>query len=174
MTEKQLISGLKKGDRKCFDELFLRFYDTAFAYAISLLKDTSTAKDVLQNVFLKLWTARERLDSSKNLKNYIFISIRNEVISHLRLKDNAAKETSVLPEAVDAHADPFSKVVTDEMMARLLAAVESLPPQRRRAFEMSRFEDKTAREIAQEMHLSQRTVEHYIATALSEIKRELS
>ena len=69
MTEKNLVSRLGRGEKASFDELFNRYFEQCFTYAVSLLKDPDAAEDVVQNVFLKLWTGRERLDSSKPVKS---------------------------------------------------------------------------------------------------------
>lgn len=81
MTEKNLVGRLRRGDKASFDELFNRYFEQCFTYAVSLLKDPDAAEDVVQNVFLKLWTGRERLDSSKPVKSYLLTAVRNESIS---------------------------------------------------------------------------------------------
>ncbi len=174
MTEKQLIQGLKRDDRKCFDEIFRLYYDECFAYTMSLLGDISATKDILQNLFLKIWLGRDRLDPSKSLKGYVMTSVRREVISWLRLKYNSSKSGEIAPEVEAGHSDPFSKVLEREADSLLRLAIEKLPPQRKRAFELSLFENMSAKDIADEMNLSPRTVEHYIAAAKSDIKKIIS
>ncbi len=174
MTEKQLIQGVKKDDRKCFDEIFRLYYDEIFAYTMSLLDDVAAAKDILQNVFLKVWFNRDRLDASRPLKGYLITSVRREVISWLRLKCNSSRSGESVAEVEAGHGDPYSSVLARETDSLLRLAIEKLPPQRRRAFEMSMLENMTAKDIANKMNLSPRTVEHYIAAAKSEIKKELS
>ena len=174
MTDKQLIQGLRKDDSKCFDEIFNRYYDECFAYAMSLLSDSQSTKDVLQNVFFKVWLGRDRLVPSKSLKGYIFTALRNEVISHLRLKYNVARRNEEIPEDLEAeHSDPMSSIIAGETDSLLQDVIERMPKQRRRAFELSRA-NMSAKEIAQIMNLSPRTVEHYIAAAKKEIKNRLS
>ena len=174
MTEKQLIQGIRKDDRKCFDEIFRLYYDECFAYTMSLLDDVAATKDILQNMFLKIWLGRDRLDSSRSLKGYLFTAIRREAISWLRLKCNSAKSGESMAEMPDGHGDPFSSVLARETETLLRLAIDNLPPQRRKAFEMSLQENMTAKEIAGKMNLSPRTVEHYIAAAKSEIKKGIS
>ena len=174
MTEKQLIQGIRKDDRKCFDEIFHLYYDECFAYTMSLLDDPHATKDILQNVFFKIWLYRDRLDASRSLKGYLFTSIRREVISYLRLKCNSAKSEESVADVEARHSDPYSSVLARETDAMLRLAIENLPPQRRKAFELSLQENMTAKDIATQMNLSQRTVEHYIAAAKSEIKKQIS
>lgn len=81
MTEKNLVSKLRRGDKASFDELFNRYFEQCFTYAVSLLKDPDAAEDVVQNVFLKLWSGRERLDSSRQFRSYLLTAVRNESIS---------------------------------------------------------------------------------------------
>lgn len=101
MTEKNLVGRLRRGDKASFDELFNRYFEQCFTYAVSLLKDPDAAEDVVQNVFLKLWTGRERLDSSKPVKSYLLTAVRNESISWLRAKFVADRERRLVQEPED-------------------------------------------------------------------------
>lgn len=89
-TDKQLIRNIRKGDEKSFGELFDRYYDRFFSFACALLHDRDAAEDVLQNVFLKLWIGRERLDEDRSVSNYLLVSVRNEIYDWLSLKYNSA------------------------------------------------------------------------------------
>ena len=84
-SDKHLIRAIKGGDTKSFDELFEKYYDRYFSFACALLHDENAAEDVLQNVFLKIWIGRDRLDETRNLESYLLVSVRNEIFDHLRL-----------------------------------------------------------------------------------------
>ena len=118
MTEKNLVSKLRRGDKASFDELFNRYFEQCFTYAVSLLKDPDAAEDVVQNVFLKLWSGRERLDSSRQFRSYLLTAVRNESISRLPEKrrqvfekrrlegktvDQIAEEMNLSPKTVERH-----------------------------------------------------------------------
>ena len=89
-SDRQLIRNIRKGDAKSFEELFDRYYDRFYAFACALLHDRDAAEDILQNVFLKLWIGRERLDEDRSVSNYLLVSVRNEIYDWLSLKYNSA------------------------------------------------------------------------------------
>ncbi len=89
-SDRQLIRNIRKGDEKSFEELFDRYYDRFYAFACALLHDRDAAEDILQNVFLKLWIGRERLDEDRSVSNYLLVSVRNEIYDWLSLKYNSA------------------------------------------------------------------------------------
>lgn len=159
MTEKNLVGRLRRGDKASFDELFNRYFEQCFTYAVSLLKDPDAAEDVVQNVFLKLWTGRERLDSSKPVKSYLLTAVRNESISWLRAKFVADRERCFVQEPEDA---------------TISAAISKLPEKRRQVFEKRRFEGKTVEQIADEMNLSPKTVERHLTLALKDLRHVIS
>lgn len=174
MTEKNLIKGLRRGEKKCFDELFELYYDKCYTYAMSLVKNTSATEDVIQNVFLKIWLGRTALDPSQNFGNYIITAVRNESISYLRLKYNRCKSGSDVPEVEDSTVDIMERLVLSETDSRIRDIIENMPEQRKKAFVMNRYDGKTAKQIASEMSLSQRTVERHIALAMADIRKGMS
>lgn len=174
MVEKRIIRGLKQGDRKCFDEIFEAYYDKCYTYAMSLVKNEAATEDVIQNVFLKIWLGRRGLDPTKDFDNYIITAVRNESVSYLRLKYNNCKAKGEIPEIEDSHEDIIAKVMYSETDTRLKELLEKMPAQRRTVFEKSRYENKSAKEIAKEMNLSPRTVERHIALAKADLRKGMS
>ena len=154
MTEKNLVSRLRRGEKASFDELFNRYFEQCFTYAVSLLKDPDAAEDVVQNVFLKLWTGRERLDSSKPVKSYLLTAVRNESISWLRAKFVADRERRLVQEPEDETQNILNTISALELDATISAAISKLPEKRRQVFEKRRFEGKMVEQIADEMNLA--------------------
>lgn len=173
MTDEQLIKRLKKDDKESFNELFERYYDRCYSYAMALLKSTASVEDVIQNVFLKVWLARKNIDISRPFENYLLTSIRNEAISFLRLKANSSKSLN-MPEVEDSAPDAVDDIAYAEINSHLLGIVQKMPEQRKRVFELSRMQGLKVEEIAVRLNISKRTVERHIHLALKDIKRELS
>lgn len=174
MTEKILVSKLRRGDKASFDELFNRYFEQCFTYAVSLLKDPDAAEDVVQNVFLKLWSGRERLDSSRQFRSYLLTAVRNESISWLRAKFVADRERRPVQEPVDETQNILNSISALELDATISAAVSRLPEKRRQVFEKRRLEGKTVDQIAEEMNLSPKTVERYLTLALKDLRHVIS
>lgn len=67
-SDSSLISAVKKGDKGAYEQLFVRYYPTLLRFIHGMLKDNHMAEDIAQNIFMKLWIHREKLDSTQSLK----------------------------------------------------------------------------------------------------------
>ena len=173
-SDKQLIRAIKGGDTKSFEKLFERYYDRYFSFACALLHDADAAEDVLQNVFLKLWIGRDRLDENRSVENYLLVSVRNEIFDYLRLKYNQTVVRGETPEKEDTSADIEEEIFWSETSDRLDKIIKNMPPQRQRIFMMSRYENMASKDIADALGLSIRTVERHIYLALQDLKQIIS
>ena len=173
-SDKILVKKIKKGDSRSFEELFEKYYDRFFSLACALLHDENAAEDVLQNVFLKLWIGRERLDENRSISNYILVCVRNEIFDYLRLKYNQTTVRGEAPESEDKSADIEAGISWSETSERVDRILKDMPPQRRRVFMMSRYKKMPTKEIAEELGLSVRTVERHIYLALKDLRQIIS
>lgn len=173
-SDRQLIRNIRKGDAKSFEELFDRYYDRFYAFACALLHDRDAAEDILQNVFLKLWIGRERLDEDRSVSNYLLVSVRNEIYDWLSLKYNQAVVCCTPPEREDYSADIEESMALLETSGRLDRIIRRMPPQRQRIFMMSRYRGMSSREISEALDISVRTVERHIHLALKDLRNLLS
>ena len=169
-SDKHLIRAIKGGDTKSFENLFEKYYDKYFSFARALLHDADAAEDILQNVFLKLWLGRDRLDENRSVENYMMVSVRNEIYDFLRLKYNQTVVHGDAPEREDLSADIEAYMTWTEMSDMMDKIIKSMPPQRQRVFMMSRYRNMSSKEIAEALGLSVRTVERHIYLALKDLK----
>ena len=173
--DKQLLRRLKEGNKESFRIIFERNAPVFLAFARRLLRDPDVAEDIVQNVFMRLWIARERVDEERNLRNYLMVSVRNEIYGHLRMAFNARREPD---SARVAEVEDSAPGLENELSARELERivekiVERMPSRRREIFTLSRRQHLSNAEIARQLGLSVRTVEKHIELALAEIRRLL-
>ena len=173
-SDKQLIRAIKNGDTKSFSKLFEKYYDKYFSFACALLHDTDAAEDVLQNVFLKIWLGRERLDENRSIENYLLVSVSNEIFDWLRLKYNQVVVHEEDVEKEDVSADIEASLAWAETSDKMDAIIRKMPPQRQRIFLMSRYSNMSSKDIADSLDLSVRTVERHIYLALKDLKSIIS
>lgn len=176
-TDTELIAAMLSGgdDVLAFERIFHRYYPMVSGFIRGMLKDEGMAEDVSQNIFMKLWINRFRLEKDTCLRSYLCVLARNEALNILRSK--SAKSIVLQPDVQEPKN--FEPAVEDwynyvETNARLRSDIESMPPQRRTIFKMSRYENLSNLEIAIRLNLSVRTVEKHIELALKDLRRSMS
>lgn len=175
LSDSVLIEMVKKGDVSAYGQLFRRYYPTLLSFIKSLLKNDEEAKDVAQNAFMKLWLFRDTLVSDKSVKNYLCVLAHNDIINIFKSKRVSSVDLhKELDETLQVGhpVDDFSDYM--ETSYRLSSRIEKMPPQRKRIFIMSRYENLSNDEIATRLNLSVRTVDKHIQLALKDLRGALN
>ncbi|HZX60075.1 MAG TPA: RNA polymerase sigma-70 factor [Mucilaginibacter sp.] len=165
----------RHGDTAAYKELFLTFYNPLLRFAISFVKSREQAEEIVSDVFIHIWEKRNRLQGIGNLKVYLFISIKNTALNYISRQKN--KPSFDINEATldleSIYFDPLQLMVTGEMVARIRAAIEQLPPKCKLIFKLVKEDDLTHREVADILSLSVKTVEAQLAIALKKIGKTI-
>lgn len=162
---------IKNGEKYAFREIFERYSPKIFRFALNYLKNDADAEELVQNVFLIIWEKRELIDSTQNVKAYIFKIAVNSIYDHFRRKniERAFSEYATL-NFTRSSEFTWHQVIFDDMEANLKKMVYRLPEQRRKIFLMSKKSGLTNDEIALQLNLSRRTVENQLYRAISYLK----
>lgn len=172
--EEILIEGLKEGNVKIFDFVFHYYYSGMVVFASKYLNNNNeAAEDLVQAFFVKLWVKREQLTISKNLKSYIFTSLKNSCIDFLRKEDLKDKVKGQLFEELKNRVEVHNLLIESELREQINQAIEKLSPVCKEVFLMNRFEGLKPAEIAAKKNISVRTVEKHIGKALKALRKEL-
>ncbi len=165
---------LRRSDHAAYTELFQATYDALYRYAWYFTHDQEAAYDVLQDVFLKLWQVRERIDPARSLKALLYQMARNTALNHMRhAKRHAAEaldETLYEPSETPRPADDLDASDLETLMQTWIA---ELPARRREAFMLSRYQGLSHIEIARIMDLAPKTVNNHIVLALQHLRSRL-
>lgn len=173
IEDKILVKRLKDGDKNAFKLLFEKYYPLFISFAQRLLKDETDAEDLIQNVFMRIWVGRANLNENKNFKNYLLVSIRNEVYQYFRHAFKAESNDKHL-EVIDGSANLETELSAKELEKRITTIISRMPQRRREIFNLSRYDKLSNQEIAQRLGLSVRTVEKHIENALADIRKHIS
>ena len=79
---------MRGGDKAAFGVLFDRYYDLLHTFARHIIKDSSVAEDIIQNVFVKMWMRKEQVNPELSVRNYLLVATRNELFDYMRLRYN--------------------------------------------------------------------------------------
>ncbi len=172
--ERDLIIRLRKGDKESFNIIFDKWYPLFISFTRRMLRNDAVCEDIVQNVFMRLWIHREHIDPDRSLRNYLLVSVRNEIYCHLRLVFNSRRE-----DLSEDHYEYQDKVdVAEEYSVKdfrrnVDRIVSNMPERRKAVFELSRKAHMSNEDIADRLGISVRTVEKHLQLALSEIRKSL-
>ena len=180
--EEELLRQLSRGDIAGYEVLFHKYYPTFFAFIKGMTKETAVAEDIAQNIFMKVWLNREKLDAAKSIRNYLFVLAKHEIYNYFRTKSRTfttLKEAIAQTESKGGGNLPSRNEIEEKLdLAETAEQVETIvgkmPPQRQQIFRMSRFEHMPSREIAEQLNLSVRTVDKHLELALKELRKYLN
>ena len=156
--------------------LFRRYYSMLCNHALRYVYAREVAEDIVGEVFCALWTDKGYEKIATSYRAYLFMAVRNRSLNYLRWELGRKSEGDELPAepataAFTADAlTPAEVVQFDELYQKINETVAGLPPQCRRTFLLSRFEQKSYRDIADEMGISVKAVEANISRALSTLR----
>lgn len=166
---------LQAVDWETFTGIFRHFYAPLVRYARRITGDAASAEDVVQDVFTKLWADRGRITIEVSLKAFLYTMVRNRSLNVNRRTRRIASDVTVADLRDRYETEPASEeaLTAEDLQQRLYLWIEDLPPRRREAFMLSRYNDLTHSEIAAIMGVSKRTVDTHILLALRELRRRL-
>lgn len=174
-SDEKLLSELKLGSRLALDEIYERYHAPLFSHAYKKLQSTEEVRDLLQDVFLNLWTNKETLSINNNLSSYLFASVRNRVLNVFRNTKVREMYSKSLQEFIDKGENVVDlKLREKELISIVEQEVANLPPQMRLIFEMSRNLELSHKEIASELNISPHTVRTQVRNALRILRVKLS
>lgn len=174
-TDPVLIRRVAEGDEAAFRELFNAYWPQVYGTSLHLTRAPEQAKDLAQDIFVKLWLNREKLSAVENLEGYIYTVSRNLVMDHLRKKVfDTANIDFLVTYFSDKSASPQEKLEYGELEKSLRQAIDTLPGKVKDVFTLSRFEGLTHEQIAKRLGISVVSSKTYIVRALQHIRGELS
>jgi RNA polymerase sigma-70 factor (family 1) len=158
-----------------FSEIFRKHELKLYTLALRLTKSDQLAKDIIQEVFLKLWDQRNRLSSIINIEAWLYRATENKIIDFLRKAsaDNRLKEKiwNQLQQIVNESEEYLAAKEYNQI---ILKAIEQLPPQRKLIYQLNKENGMNYREIADELRLSKHTVKNQLSTAIQSVKKFLT
>lgn len=170
---KEIISLIKNKDISSFEDLFRFYYPRMRKYAIHFLQDEEEANDLIQDVFMQLWTKKEELDEEKNLIAFLFTLLKNKCFN--TLKKRIIEDKYILHQSVFETERLYDLSLTQNtdfksMESQLHTAIESLidnlPEKCGMVFRMKWIEGKKIKEIATLMNISTTMVDKHLARGM--------
>jgi RNA polymerase sigma-70 factor (ECF subfamily) len=173
--EKNIVRQVIKGDQRAFAELYNMYADKLYYFALKFLKSKEDTENLSQEVFVKIWETRERLDPDNSFNAYLFTIAKNTIFNIHRKKVNELAYRKYLGYYIDnSHSKTENDVLLNDLQNLVDRCVENFPAQRKKVFELSRKDGLSHKEISQQLDISEKTIETHIRLGLKTLREVLN
>ena len=165
---------VRSGDTDAFSFLFKKYYESLYQFAGRYVRDPQTAENIVQDVFVKIWSNRERLNIQSNVKSYLYRAVTNHALNLLKRERRMTGTKEEFDYRDISIKTPEEELIDREMVAAVHRAIDKLPTQSRRIYLMHRYDDLKYSEIAEILGISINTVKTQMRRALKALHKKLS
>lgn len=165
-SEDELRKLFRQAPEEAMEVLFREHYPSICRTILRIVPDPGIAEDIAQEVFFELWRKRDKIEVNTSFGAYLRRAARNRSLNYLRDQKVPLAGEDQLPILENAQPDADQKIAARDLQAVIDRAVDELPARCRLVFTLSRFEDMTYQQIADELDISIKTVENQISKAL--------
>lgn len=171
----EVLLKVAQGDEKAFALLLKTYYNTVAGYILNITASEELVQEIVQDVFMKIWTNRNSLGHIESFQSYLLVVARNHAFNCLkrmareRKKENNWMETARIH---SAHSEEETDVI--DYGGMIDAAIELLPYQQKRVYTLGYINRMKHKEIAVELNIATETVKKHMLLALRFIKNHLA
>lgn len=175
MSNSELLNLLKEGDMLAFDAIYERYCKRIFAFVVRYVKSETDAEEIVQEVFLKIWENKNKIDVYSSFESYIFTISYNSTISLLRKRVTEKKYIDYLKnlQVAENVFELTDEVYYAELNGQIQSLLSELTPRQKEIFLLSREEGLTHDEIAKKLGISSNTVKNHIVTTLNFLRTKI-
>jgi RNA polymerase sigma-70 factor, ECF subfamily len=181
LEDVHLVHLLKQANREAFQTIYEKYYSRILYYCLGYLTDKNIAQETTQDTFVKLWEISNLLPDDTMFQPLLYRIARNNCLNylkHLKVTRKYEKFQSYRQSEIELNIyaltdESAQLIISQELEARILEVINSLPPACKKVFEMSRTEELKYNEIAEKLGIAVKTVENQIQKALKILRREL-
>ena len=171
----ELLTRLKNGDLLAFDQVYELYSHKLFSFVFKILKNETEVDDIVQEVFVKIWESRHKLEDYKLLNSYIFTIAYNNSIDLIRKRISNNKYVEHLKNSATINFAPsiISQIEFNELNIHVGKLIANLPDRQKQVYLLHREEGFTYPEIAKKLRISKNTVENHMVKALKYMRKNI-
>lgn len=174
VQEKDIIEDLlKTNPEKALQFLYEQYYDSLCKQVYLIVKDETVTEDIVQEVFIEVWKIREQININTSISGYLKRACRNRTLNYLRDKKLNWEDESILLSHEDTGFTSEQYLDADDLNRKVQEVIETMPEKCGIIFSLSRYNDMNYADIAGELNISVKTVEHQISKALKILRKEI-
>src|SRR5690606_11370808 len=167
LSDNELIQLARQGDESAYSEIYKRYWGILFQHARKMLQDDEVAKDIVQDVFVALWTKRDNLDIHTKLSSYLYGVVRYKIFDFIDRGKVQGNYLQSLEKFIDQGEYTTDNIwLQKELALQIERETNALPAKMREIFILSREQDLSYKEIAKQLNISDQTVKKQIYNAM--------
>lgn len=173
MTQKELILKFKGGDEEAFSSIYKHYWEKVYNFSRLYLVSTEDVAEVVQEVFIKLWETRHLVDEEQPFEGYLFIITRNQIFNYSRKQLNYSFLKLTVLQSIEMSYEEEDQLEISDLKKHLSILISQLTERQQEIFRMSREKHLTYKQIADQLSISEKTVEYHMTTALKYLRKNL-
>ena len=170
--EEKIWISIQQKDEQSFELYYKEQYKFLFLAACKYLGDATFAQELVNDVFMKIWQDADKITIQTSLRSYLYRAVVNRCLNELDKRKRDKQQHVELGKQI-AEGFEWKEMERMELEIRLYEAIDELPDQCRKVFQMSRFEELKQQEIADRLGISLKTVKNHMTVALQRLSRVL-
>ncbi|HEY0668864.1 MAG TPA: RNA polymerase sigma-70 factor [Sphingobacteriaceae bacterium] len=174
LTDQDLTGLLVSGDESAFTEIYTRYWRRLFTLAANKIHNLEEAEEIVQDIFISLWSRRQLLTVEKSLHGYLATAVKYRVITKLNRSFHAQKYAVSLNQEDLLDHSTEQWIEFEELRTRLNKLVSTLPEKCRLVYTLSKEEGHSQKKIATDLKISEKTVEAHLARAMRSLRAGLT
>ncbi|GGH01851.1 RNA polymerase sigma-70 factor [Parapedobacter pyrenivorans] len=169
-----IVSRLKAGDHDAFDTIYAQFHGSLYRHAYQLTQDEDDSHEIVQYIFVNLWTNRKNLDANRNLLAYLHKSVHYAFLEQLRNRKTFSKYEQGLRDYLQQEHNTVDELLFEkELIARIRNLATDIPGKAGQAFVYYHLEGYNYQQISEMLGVSEKTVKNLLAKSAKDIRLHL-
>ncbi len=171
----ELIKLLKNGDIAAFDAIYNQYCYKLHQFVFMYLKQEEDAEGIVQEVFIKIWQSREKIDVYASFESFLFTIAYNATMSLLRKRMSEAKSKEYLKslQQIEIAEQVIDEIYFKELNQKVQTLLDQLTARQKEIYLLSREEGLTHEEIAQKLNISESTVNNHLVKTIKFLKSHI-
>lgn len=172
LEDKDLMERLRGGDDLALKLIYKKYWNQLFSSAYNMLQDQQACEDIIQELFINLWSKREQIEIKVSLKSYLYASCRYEVYRQVRNSTVREYIYENMHERLHTPSE-YGNIEHRELLSQINSIVNNLSEKCKVVYKLSREEQLSHKEIASKLDISPKTVENHLNKALRQLRISL-
>jgi RNA polymerase sigma-70 factor (ECF subfamily) len=171
----ELVKLLEKGDMAAFDAIYNTYCHKLHGFVLKYLKQKEDAEGIVQEVFIKIWEARSKIDVYLSFESFLFTIAYNTTISLLRKRVSESKSKEYLKslQQIESADNVIDELQFQELNHKVQSLLKEVTPRQKEIYLLSREEGLTHKEIAQQLNISENTVKNHLVSTLKYLRSHI-